>query len=892
MLKKKTEKRKHSVIVLLLTFFLMFCLLPLTVRTAQAADSGDLPAVLYVGGVKMAPEGIEKVELGTGTAFYNRSTNTLTLSGITYKGPGYICTERNLPTGEIYSICAGIYYKGNGETLNIILDGENRIEMEMPDDVVVPGSEESNQDSNTYDYYDTSAAVYIESADAAITGKTGREDTLSAVGADGGSRLAESSGIFVEAEGDPQDNPGERGGNLTVSNCTVDVKGLSAQASGSYENGESEGIYTEKELILRDVVLTASGGAAAHDSAGIEAGNKMTVEDSTVNGISGEAGRAAYGIFMDQDADIVNSTVTGKAIHEKNSRSSYGIDAEGLVKVKNSTMNGTGGPAERYSDGIYFDYMAEITDSVVSGISGKGDGSSAGIYSDSYLLVSGSNLSGQSIDSDAEKSHGIHASFSFNVLNGSTVEGLAGRAVSNSVGVNVDGILNITGNSTVTAVGSNAGRVSCGADVDSFLSVEKGSVLKGTGGSETALSVGVRCGLVAGRILREGTDYLFADYGVEEADAHLLTGEIAAKAAESGADISIGMELVPFLGDVTEVLTDDQVESEKNEYILWVLNGDDAAFSDEGFLEYLKNKYSDVRKTGDLYVLSGTGSVINEELNVTGALTAQGADGGLLCLPVNADGEDLSEDQRNEQNLESLNPVRLTAPVIRAGHSYDGSGAAVMERNDETDPFETNREYPYIMAVPGNSTPDSGTVCPGDESCPLSRFSDTDKQEWYHDGVHWALENGIMNGTGENTFEPMTPTSRAMIVTMLWRMEGSPVVDSQADYRMNFKDVPDDQWYTEAVRWAAYNGIVLGMTGEEFSPDTSVTREQLAAILYRNAQAKGHGFTEAWAFPLNFEDADQVSEYAYEPLCWMTMNGIIRGMSETTLSPKSDAVRA
>ena len=195
-----------------------------------------------------------------------------------------------------------------------------------------------------------------------------------------------------------------------------------------------------------------------------------------------------------------------------------------------------------------------------------------------------------------------------------------------------------------------------------------------------------------------------------------------------------------------------------------------------------------------------------------------------------------------------------------------------------------SEQFAHDYLIDDKDTP----VCPGDDTCPITPFTDTDRNEWYHDGVHWALEKAIMNGTSDSTFEPMASTTRAMIVTMLWRMEGSPQVDGN----MAFKDVPDGQWYTDAIRWAALNGIVTGYDEDTFGTNDSVTREQLATILYRSAQSKGQGFTGAWSFPLNFKDADQVSEWADEAMHWMTMNGIIQGVSDRELSPQDDAVRA
>ncbi len=167
-------------------------------------------------------------------------------------------------------------------------------------------------------------------------------------------------------------------------------------------------------------------------------------------------------------------------------------------------------------------------------------------------------------------------------------------------------------------------------------------------------------------------------------------------------------------------------------------------------------------------------------------------------------------------------------------------------------------------------------------------FTDVAEDAWYHDAVQWAVDKGIMNGMSEDTFAPDGTTTRAMVVTMIWRLEGEPA----ADYLLPYTDVPGDEWYTEAVRWAASTGMVRGMSADTFAPDAHVTREQLATLLYRHARATGRGFTGDWAFPLNYPDAADVSEYAYEAMCWMTMNGIIRGMDDGTLAPQAAAARA
>ena len=173
-------------------------------------------------------------------------------------------------------------------------------------------------------------------------------------------------------------------------------------------------------------------------------------------------------------------------------------------------------------------------------------------------------------------------------------------------------------------------------------------------------------------------------------------------------------------------------------------------------------------------------------------------------------------------------------------------------------------------------------------TCPMSAYNDLLYTAWYHDGVHYCIENKLMTGISAKTFAPDMTTSRAMIVTLLWRMEGSPVVN----YAMSFKDVAADAWYTEAVRWAASERIVEGYSAISFGPDDVITREQLATIFYRYEQYKGGGFTEAWTISMDYVDIADVSEWAYEAMCWMNMNGIVNGKPGNVLDPKGSATRA
>ena len=166
-------------------------------------------------------------------------------------------------------------------------------------------------------------------------------------------------------------------------------------------------------------------------------------------------------------------------------------------------------------------------------------------------------------------------------------------------------------------------------------------------------------------------------------------------------------------------------------------------------------------------------------------------------------------------------------------------------------------------------------------------FTDVKETDWSYNDIYYVWEKGLMQGTSETTFAPKTNTSRAMIVTILWRLEGEPVVN----YAMSFTDVASGQWYTEAIRWAQANNIVNGYSAEKFGPTDLITREQMAAILYRYAQTKGEGFTGSWMFLLDFADRTDVSDWANEAMHWCVMKGLINGVGNDLLDPQGYATR-
>lgn len=166
-------------------------------------------------------------------------------------------------------------------------------------------------------------------------------------------------------------------------------------------------------------------------------------------------------------------------------------------------------------------------------------------------------------------------------------------------------------------------------------------------------------------------------------------------------------------------------------------------------------------------------------------------------------------------------------------------------------------------------------------------FTDVPDGAWYEEAVDYVYDNDLMAGTSDTTFSPDSTTTRGMLVTILYRLAGSPDVSSNSD----FTDVADNTWYTQGVAWATANEIVSGYGDGRFGPEDPITREQMAAILYRYAEWAGYDVSES-ADLTGFSDYNQISDYAKDDLSWANAEGLIVGTSDTTMSPQGYATRA
>ena len=263
---------------------------------------------------------------------------------------------------------------------------------------------------------------------------------------------------------------------------------------------------------------------------------------------------------------------------------------------------------------------------------------------------------------------------------------------------------------------------------------------------------------------------------------------------------------------------------------------------------------------------------------------------GVHTVTFNANGGSVtltSADTDEDGKLASL-PV-----PTREGYYFDGWFTAL--EGGEAVTLETifpeNTELFAHWTAKTPSGPTGGYVKPTTPThdCPSKKFNDVDANAWYHEYVDYVVENGLMNGVSADKFAPNATTTRAMVVTILYRLEGEPAVSGEN----LFDDVQRGKWYTDAVKWADANGIAGGYGNGKFGINDNITREQLAVMLCRYAKYKGYDVSVGKDTNiLSYKDAKDVSAWAVEAMQWAVGAGIINGRAADTLVPKGTATRA
>ena len=224
--------------------------------------------------------------------------------------------------------------------------------------------------------------------------------------------------------------------------------------------------------------------------------------------------------------------------------------------------------------------------------------------------------------------------------------------------------------------------------------------------------------------------------------------------------------------------------------------------------------------------------------------------------------------------------------TVKPNEGYVLESLTVTDKDGKEIALTDKGEGVYTFAMPASKVTVKATFAEAPVSSELP-FTDVDVDDWFYGAVEYVYNNKLMDGTSSTTFSPLMTTTRSMIVTILWRLEGQP----QVNYAMTFEDVAGDTWYTEAVRWAASEGIVKGYSDTVFAPDDIVSREQLATILDRYAQYKEYDVT-AKGDLTTFVDGDTVSSWAADGMTWAVGAELITGKDGGKLDPTGTATRA
>jgi hypothetical protein len=220
-----------------------------------------------------------------------------------------------------------------------------------------------------------------------------------------------------------------------------------------------------------------------------------------------------------------------------------------------------------------------------------------------------------------------------------------------------------------------------------------------------------------------------------------------------------------------------------------------------------------------------------------------------------------------------LKPGEKAADVTVWYLAEDGSMTEVPCTYDPATKLATFKVNHFSLYVVGTA----------DISAWANPFGDVKQSDWFYEAVRYASANGLMQGTKGTAFSPDTHMTRGMLVTILWRMENEPLATATA----SFTDIADGKWYTQAVVWAAANQIVTGHAGN-FSPDDAITREQMAAVLYRYARYKNYSVKAEGSLATY---SDKPSDWALPSMSWAVAEGLLQG-SGGRLAPEAGATRA
>ena len=832
-----------------LALALCLSLLPATALAVDGDTETARPATLVVGNINVitSQDGYWTTNSTTGgltkpseaeswNVHYDEGTNTLYLNGATITASSD--SNNNTSNAGIYATAS----EGQSVSLNIVLQGENN---KVSGDI----------------------GIYVYSSSTGIARLT--------ISSEDGSNLTASGTV----------NPGIRvqsnGGDatLTIRNADVEAK---VTTSGSIGVTVQAGSSSSASLTVEGGSLTASGRKGIHFP---EESPQLNIRESAIVRASGGI---AAGINEDDPVTpsgvgiVFNDkvgTVYGSVTLEENLTIGEG---ESLTLDDGASLNagghnvivdgGTLDDSIKNSLGDSVKYTPTITTTTLT------DGTVGTSYSQT-LTATGTAPITWSIAEGSSLPTGLS-------LNGNTISGTPTTAGTYSF--------------TVTASnsgGSDSEQLSITISSATNIPVESVSLDKAnlelTEGETAQLTATV----LPDKATNKNVTWSTSNASIATVDAN---GEVTAVSAGTAtitatADgksatctVTVTADTVPvtgvslnktstslYVGDTETLTATVQPGNASNQTVTWSTSDASVATVENGVVR------ATGRGTATITVTTVDGS-FTADCTVTVSRYSTG--GGPTTYAVTAPDVENGTVRVSPSRASRGTTVTIT---VTPDEGYELESLTVLDSRDNEITLTDKGDGKYTFTMPsGRVTVEASFAEIAPEPLP---FGDVDDGDWFADAVRFVYENGMMNGVSETYFAPHATTSRSMIVTILYRLEGEPVVDDA----MDFTDVAGDAYYAEAVRWAASEGIVGGYGGGLFGSDDAVTREQLAVILYRYAVYKGYDVSIGEDTNiLSYADFADLSEYAIPAMQWACGAGVITGVTDATLVPQGEATRA
>ena len=344
------------------------------------------------------------------------------------------------------------------------------------------------------------------------------------------------------------------------------------------------------------------------------------------------------------------------------------------------------------------------------------------------------------------------------------------------------------------------------------------------------------------------------------------------------------------IGDVNYATLQDAVNMVENHQTITLLADGSATVSREVTFKISENGFRAEIAAGTGYKLTQNGDTytITEKTTSSGggashpeAGSTSSSDRYEITKPSKVENGSIKV---SDSKAEKGDTVTIT---VTPDEGYELDKLAVYDEDGDKIGLKDKGDGKFTFEMPKGDVEIEVSFALIEDEAVKANFADVAADAWYADAVQYVYENGMMSGTSQTTFSPDLTTTRGMIVTILYRLENEPTVTGTTA----FTDVAADQYYANAVAWAAQNGIVSGIDATTFAPNNAITREQMAAILYRYAQFKGYDVS-AKADLSVYTDAAQVSTYATNAMAWANGAQLITGTSQATLTPAGNATRA